>query len=118
MAQSNMHKAKLKWPHFQSLLGLLTASVFSCAGIKIAVIIDEKLMIREILRKWHQFNFLGFLQHGSALLVKSTMPISCPKTFPANGQKIFWFLMEWLLNPKSQILGLSFRAPTALCWPK
>ena len=77
-------------------------------------------MIREILTKWHDLiqSFLGFLRHGSASLVKSTMPISCPQTFPAIGRKIFWFLMELPLNPKSRTLGLSFLAPIALCWPK
>ena len=67
---------------------------------------------------WFNLFYLGFLRHRSASLVKSTMPISCPQTFPAIGPKIFWFLMELSLNLKSRILGLSFRAPIALYWPK
>ena len=74
-------------------------------------------MIGEILTKWHDLiqSFLGFLRHGSASLKKSTMPIYCPQTFPAICQNI---LISDEINPKTQMLGLSFRASIALCGPK
>ena len=128
MAQSNMHKTNLnltvmlavvpRWSNLLSLLCFLTANIcFYVWLLKSSFLYGDELMIGEILTKWHDIiqSFLGFLQYGSASLVKSTMPVSCPQKFPAIGQKIFWFLMELSLNPKSQTLGLSFLAPIALC---
>ena len=122
MAQSNMHKTNLKltvvpwWSNLLSLLCFLTANVFFYVWLlKQPFLFDGELMIREILTKWHDLiqSFLGFLRYGIASLVKSTMPISCPQAFQAIGLKIFGILMELSWNPKSRILGLSFRAPIA-----
>ena len=129
MAQSNMHKTNLKVivdSCSQMVQSSESSLLFNCKCffyvwlLKSPFLYDDELMIGEILTKWHDLiqSFLGFLRHGSASLVKSTMPISCPQTFPPIGQKIFWFLIELSLNPKSRMLGLSFLAPIALCWPK
>lgn len=61
----------------------------------------------ELRTKWYDLtqSFLGFLRHGSVSLVKSTMLLSYPQTFPAIGPKFIWFLMGLSLNPKSRCLG-------------